>query len=86
MTQPGREPYCRPGGKILSGDRANQPNNTQRHHQTAHFKDVSAIHLSDAVVYDTGNNQGNNQLKCSLQQLEQRAQSAFPAIPFHILQ
>ena len=69
-------------GEVLGGHAAGQADQAQQHQNRAHAQDVARVAAGDALIDDGGDDEGNDQLKAGLQQLEQRAEDALlPVIP-----
>ena len=71
----GRKANRRLRRKILRRDGAGQPDDAKRDQHQAHPADIAPVPIGDAVVDDGRHHQRHEQLKGSLQQLEQRRQN-----------
>ena len=86
MAQSGGEAHRRNCGKILGADSHDKANDTQSHHDQAHFDDIPGIAAADAPVHDPRHHQRNQQFKGCLQQLKQRAENALFFVTFQVFQ
>ena len=66
--------FCR---KVLAGQSEAKSANTQYYDNSAHFQHISAVTLSDAVVYHFRHDHGNYQLKYRFQKLKEWAEHKF---------
>ena len=73
VPQPCGKAHRRHGGKILGAHRHGKADDAQSHHHQTHFDDISGIAAADALIYDPGHHQRNEQLKGRFQKLKQRA-------------
>ena len=74
------------GGKILCSDGADQADDGKSKQNGAIGEHQLFVVLCDADVDDGGNHQWHEQLKGSLQQLEQRSEDRFQRVGFKILE
>ena len=70
------------GGKKLRCDRADESHHAKRRQQQTHFDGIASVASADALVDDGRDHQWHQQLKRSLQQLEERSQNAFLFVAF----
>ena len=62
-----------PRRTVLADQRAAKAHQTQQHHHAAHAQHIAAVAIGDADVDDLRHDQGHDQLKDGLGQLENRA-------------
>ena len=70
--------------KILRRDGTGQPDDAKCDQHQAHPADITSVPIGDAVIDDGRHHQRHEQLKGSLQQLEQRRQNRFLLIILQI--